>query len=132
MLSVQNLFYFCNYIIIFKFVCSNILTCKCIFVFMLVSLSAQNPSDYFFPILQSWYYSSLNDIQPLRTCRPNTHIHHAYSVYTWGCQSVSILLRGSENPQESASLGGQWTFVRMLHTTGCSVDQGINSYEWWS
>lgn len=35
-----------------------------------------------------------------------THIYATpSSVYTWSCQSVSISLRASENPQESASPG---------------------------
>lgn len=66
-----------NYIIIFEFVHSNILTWKCMFGFILFYLYAQNTSDYFLPVLHSLCHPSLNDIQPLKTWGLYTYLYHA-------------------------------------------------------
>lgn len=129
-LWIQNCWYICviNYTTIF--VHSNVLTWRHIFVFIFPYLYAQNSS--YFPILLITHLLMMYNHWRLVL---HTSLHYGCSVYTWGCQSglgISILLRGSEAPKESASLGS--VMNPCMCATSCSGDQGINScerqYQW--
>lgn len=74
-------------------------------MFILTYLHTQNFSWYLSHDVCCWYYSSLNDIQPPKTSTLYTCLHRVYCPHPRSSIQAGHQLRGSETPEESASLG---------------------------